>query len=58
MIDATKSPRNGAWYNGKRAELLLIFRQPGANTVEIVDRIKAMMPRLLASVPQGACMST
>lgn len=53
VIDATKSPRNGAWFNGQRAELLLIFRQPGANTVEIVDSIKAMMPRLLASVPQA-----
>ena len=53
VIDATKSPRNGAWFNGKRSELLLIFRQPGANTVEIVDRIKAMMPRLLASVPKA-----
>src|SRR6478609_5894127 len=51
VIDATKSPRTGAWYNGKRAELLLIFRQPGANTVEIVDRVKALMPRLLASIP-------
>ena len=53
VIDATKSPRNGAWFNGQRAELLLVFRQPGANTVEIVDTIKAMMPRLLASVPQA-----
>jgi hydrophobe/amphiphile efflux-1 (HAE1) family protein len=53
VIDATKSPRTGAWYNGKRAELLLIFRQPGANTVEIVDRIKGMMPRMLASIPQS-----
>jgi multidrug efflux pump len=52
VLDGTKSPRTGAWYNGKRAELLLIFRQPGANTVEIVNRIKGMMPRLLASVPQ------
>jgi hydrophobe/amphiphile efflux-1 (HAE1) family protein len=53
VLDATKSPRNGAWYNGKRSELLLIFRQPGANTVETVDKIKAMMPRLLASIPQS-----
>jgi hydrophobe/amphiphile efflux-1 (HAE1) family protein len=53
VIDATKSPRTGAWFNGKRAELLQIYRQPGANTVEIVDRIKGMMPRLLASVPPG-----
>ena len=52
VIDATKSPRTGAWYNGKRSELLLIFRQPGGNTTEIVDRIKGMMPRLLASIPQ------
>jgi hydrophobe/amphiphile efflux-1 (HAE1) family protein len=53
VVDGTRAPRTGAWYNGKRAELLLIFRQPGANTVEIVDKIKAMMPRLLASVPQS-----
>jgi hydrophobe/amphiphile efflux-1 (HAE1) family protein len=53
VVDATKSPRNGAWYNGKRSELLLIFRQPGANTVEIVDRIKGMMPRMLASIPKA-----
>jgi hydrophobe/amphiphile efflux-1 (HAE1) family protein len=53
VIDATKAPRTGAWFNSKRGELLLIFRQPGANTVEIVDNIKAMMPRLLASVPQS-----
>src|SRR5471032_816854 len=52
VIDATKSPRTGAWFNGKRSELLQIYRQPGANTVEIVDRIKGMMPRLLASIPQ------
>jgi multidrug efflux pump subunit AcrB len=53
VIDATKSPRTGAWFNGKRGELLLIYRQPGANTVEVVDHIKGMMPRLLASVPQA-----
>ena len=53
VIDATKSPRNGAWFNGERSELLLIFRQPGGNTVEIVDSIKAQMPRLLASAPKG-----
>jgi hydrophobe/amphiphile efflux-1 (HAE1) family protein len=53
VVDGTRSPRTGAWYNGKRAELLLIYRQPGANTVEIVDRVKALMPRLLASIPQS-----
>src|SRR5262249_39330525 len=53
VVDGTRAPRTGAWFNGKRSELLLIFRQPGANTVEIVDKVKAMMPRLLASIPQS-----
>ena len=53
VIDATKAPRSGAWFNGKRSELLLVFRQPGANTVEIVDTIQAQLPRLLASAPKG-----
>jgi len=53
VVDATKSPRAGAWFDGRRGELLLVFRQPGANTVETVDSIKAMMPRLLVSVPQS-----
>jgi hydrophobe/amphiphile efflux-1 (HAE1) family protein len=51
VIDGTKSPRVGAWFNGGRGELLLIYRQPGANTVQTVNTIKQMMPRLLASVP-------
>ena len=58
MIDATKSPRTGAWYNGKRSELLLIFRQPGANTVEIVDRIKAHDAAPARLDPARRCTST
>src|SRR5579875_3279866 len=51
LIDSSESPRTGAWYNSRRAELLLIERQPGANTLAIVDQIKAMMPQLEASIP-------
>ncbi|HKD75010.1 MAG TPA: efflux RND transporter permease subunit, partial [Ktedonobacterales bacterium] len=43
--------RTGAWFDGKRTELLLIERQPGANTIKVVDQIKAMMPSLEASIP-------
>ena len=43
-INSSQSARTGAWFDGKRIELLLIKRQPGANTVEVVDQIKAMMP--------------
>jgi hydrophobe/amphiphile efflux-1 (HAE1) family protein len=50
-IDSAQYPRVGAWFNGKRAELLLIYRQPGANTIAIVEKIQRMMPGLIASIP-------
>ena len=51
VIDSSQLPRTGAWFNGKRCELLLIRRQAGANTLAVVDQIKSMMPTLLASFP-------
>ena len=51
VINSSQSARTGAWYDGKRIELLLIERQPGANTIKVVDQIKAMMPALEASIP-------
>jgi hydrophobe/amphiphile efflux-1 (HAE1) family protein len=50
-IDSSKLPLTGAWFGRKQNELLLIKRQAGANTLEVVDKIKAQMPTLLASVP-------
>jgi hydrophobe/amphiphile efflux-1 (HAE1) family protein len=51
VIDSSQLPRTGAWYGKTQAELLLIRRQAGANTIETVDRIKQMMPLLRASIP-------
>jgi hydrophobe/amphiphile efflux-1 (HAE1) family protein len=51
VIDSSQLPRTGAWYNGRKAELLLIRRAPNANTIATVDEIKAMMPLLQASIP-------
>ncbi len=51
VLDSTRLPRTGAWSKGRRSETLLVLRQPGANVVGTVDRIKEMMPRLLASIP-------
>ena len=51
VINSSQSARTGAWFNGKRSELLMIERQPGANTIKVVDRIQAMMPELEASIP-------
>ncbi|MDB5551921.1 MAG: acriflavine resistance protein [Rhizobium sp.] len=51
---AVSAPENdliAGWYNQKRAVLLAIQRQPGANVIATVNRIKAMMPVLQASIP-------
>jgi hydrophobe/amphiphile efflux-1 (HAE1) family protein len=50
-ISAPENDLIAAWYNQKRAVLLAIQRQPGANVIATVNRIKAMMPVLQASIP-------
>jgi hydrophobe/amphiphile efflux-1 (HAE1) family protein len=50
-ISAPENDLIAGWYNQKRAVILAIQRQPGANVIETVNRIKAMMPVLQASIP-------
>ena len=56
VIDSVENERDADWYNGKRAIGLSIYRQPGSNTVEVVDRIKALLPQLQAVLPPGISM--
>jgi hydrophobe/amphiphile efflux-1 (HAE1) family protein len=50
-IDGPENNRLAAWFNKTQAIILPIQRQPGANVIETVDRIKAMLPILQASIP-------
>jgi hydrophobe/amphiphile efflux-1 (HAE1) family protein len=50
-IDSVAANRVGAWFNDKPAELLLVERAPGANTVATVDRINALLEQLRPSIP-------
>ncbi|MGY8679494.1 multidrug efflux RND transporter permease subunit [Bradyrhizobium sp. UFLA05-153] len=43
--------KTAAWADGKRGVFLVIFKQPGANVIDTVDRIKAQLPRLVAAIP-------
>ncbi|WP_137819799.1 MdtB/MuxB family multidrug efflux RND transporter permease subunit [Pseudomonas sp. 2FG] len=49
--DAAENVRLAAWANTTPAVVLNIQRQPGANVIEVVDRIKALLPQLQASLP-------
>jgi multidrug efflux pump len=53
VIDSVQNVRAAGYLNGKRAVLLIIFRQPGANIIDTVDRIRSELPSLKASIPQG-----
>ena len=49
--DAVENIRAAGYLNGKPCVLLIIFRQPGANIIDTVDRIRAAIPALKASIP-------
>ncbi|MCU1260756.1 MAG: acriflavin resistance protein [Bryobacterales bacterium] len=51
--DSTQNIRTSGYLNGKPAILLIVFRQPGANIIQTVDRILAQLPSVKASVPEG-----
>jgi hydrophobic/amphiphilic exporter-1 (mainly G- bacteria), HAE1 family len=51
VIDSVELNKNGNWYNGKRAITVAVNRQPDANTVAVVDQIKALIPVFRAELP-------
>src|SRR5262249_26245582 len=50
-IPAASDRTVAGYQNGKRGILLYIYKQPGANVIEIVDKVKEMLPRLTANIP-------
>ncbi len=51
VIDSVQNDKLAAWFKGKRGIVLAIQRQPGTNTIEIVDRIRGLLPAFRAEVP-------
>jgi HAE1 family hydrophobic/amphiphilic exporter-1 len=50
-VTGPEDTKKAAWASGKRGVFLVIFKQPGANVIDTVDRIKAELPRLRAAIP-------
>jgi multidrug efflux pump len=53
VTDSVQNVRAAGYLNGKRAVTVIIFRQPGANIIDTVDRIRAQLPLIQASIPLG-----
>jgi hydrophobe/amphiphile efflux-1 (HAE1) family protein len=58
---AVRGPQNReliSWQNGRKGVLLILFKQPGANVIATVERIKAALPRLKADIPPTVHVTT
>jgi multidrug efflux pump len=54
VVDGLENSKVGAWYRGKPAIVIDVQRQPGANVIETVQRLRAELPRLRRSMPAAA----
>ena len=53
VTDSVQNIHTAGYLNGKRAVAVIIFRQPGANIIQTVDRIRAQLPYIQATIPTG-----
>src|SRR5579859_2858360 len=53
VFDSVENDKTASWFSGDRAIVLAIQRQPGTNTVEVVDNIKKLLPTFRAQMPQA-----
>ena len=53
VVDSTQDLRTAGYSDGKKSITVIIFRQPGANIIGTVERIRGQMPSLQADMPQG-----
>src|SRR5216117_62465 len=58
VLDDVQDSRNASWYDGKRAVVLAIQRQPGTNTVQVADAVKAMVASLASLLPASVEVNT
>jgi HAE1 family hydrophobic/amphiphilic exporter-1 len=58
VIDSTQNDKVASWFNGVRGIILTIQRQPGYNTVQVVDDIKKLLPQFRAQVPASVEIDT
>lgn len=57
VIDSVENERVAAWFNNARGMVLAIQRQPGTNTIEVVDAVKRLLPTFQAQLPAAATLN-
>jgi HAE1 family hydrophobic/amphiphilic exporter-1 len=57
VFDSVQNDRVAAWYNGTRGIMLAVQRQPGTNTIEIVDAVKKILPTFQSQLPPAISLN-
>jgi multidrug efflux pump len=57
VVDSVEDLRNAGMFNGKPSVLVILSRQPNANIIETVDRVRALLPQLQAAIPSAIDVS-
>ena len=58
VIDDVQNDKIANWYNGKPSQVIAIQRQPGTNTIEVVNNVKALLPTFRAEIPASIQLAT
>jgi len=51
VLDSVENTKVASWYNGTRAIVLAVYRQPGTNTIEVVDNVRKLLPSFRSQMP-------
>ena len=58
VFDGVENDKSGAWQGGERCVMISIRKQPGTNVVEVVDRVKALLPSMREQLPAAMTLNT
>ena len=58
VLDSVENDKAAAWYSGRRGIVLAVQRQPGTNTIEVVDRVKKLLPEFQEEMPASIRIDT
>jgi HAE1 family hydrophobic/amphiphilic exporter-1 len=58
VINSVQDDKSASWYNGERAVVLAVQRQPGTNTVEVVDNVNRLLPQIKDQIPAAVTIAT
>ena len=56
VIDSVENNKTASWYNNTRAIVLAVYRQPGTNTIEVVDNVRSLLPGFRGQIPASVAV--